>query len=165
MLLADCFALCNCTVTAQSIEISPKGIPISKIKSFDNATRRIYMSATLADDSIFVSALGLKNKSMPSYLLTNITSPTCLCLSSFTIFSIFSLSIIFFSVSSQNFPRSLDGTIIKTLYRSDNNTIFSLISSSVIYRLLRQYENTEEDNQFVFFNLPLLADCFALMVL
>lgn len=69
-LLADCFALCNCTVTAQSIEISPKGIPISKIKSFDNATRRIYMSATLADDSIFVSALGLKKDDV-----TNIITP------------------------------------------------------------------------------------------
>ena len=69
-MLADCFALCNCTVTAQSIEISPKGIPISKIKSFDNATRRIYMSATLADDSIFVSALGLKKDDV-----TNIITP------------------------------------------------------------------------------------------
>ena len=51
---------CNCIITARGIEITPKGIPISKIKSFNTAIRRIFMSATLADDSVFVSELGIK---------------------------------------------------------------------------------------------------------
>lgn len=63
-LLSDCIGSCNCMITTRSIEITPKGIPISRIKSFENATRRIFMSATLADDSVFVSALGLKEESI-----------------------------------------------------------------------------------------------------
>ena len=59
-LLQDCLIHCNCVFTSRTIEISPKGIPISKIASFEQATRRIFMSATIADDSVFVSAIGLK---------------------------------------------------------------------------------------------------------
>ncbi len=59
-LLQDCLPFCNCIITARAIEISPKGIPISKISSFERATRRIFMSATLADDSVFVSTIGMK---------------------------------------------------------------------------------------------------------
>lgn len=59
-LLEDILKLCNCIITSRSIEITPTGIPISKITSFENAKRRIFMSATLADDSVFVSAIGLK---------------------------------------------------------------------------------------------------------
>ncbi|MCD7836932.1 MAG: DEAD/DEAH box helicase family protein, partial [Lachnospiraceae bacterium] len=51
---------CDCFITARGIEIIPEGIAISKISSFTNAERRIFMSATLSDDSVFVSALGLK---------------------------------------------------------------------------------------------------------
>lgn len=63
-LLSECMSFCNCMVTARSIEIMPKGIHMAKIASFENATRRIFMSATLADDSVFVSALGLQGESM-----------------------------------------------------------------------------------------------------
>lgn len=63
-LLFDCLPSCNCMITTRSIEITPKGIPISKIKSFEDAARRIFMSATLADDSVFISALGFKENSI-----------------------------------------------------------------------------------------------------
>lgn len=53
---------CNCVVSADKIEITPKSIPISNITSLHNAERRIYMSATLANDSIFVSSMGLKKE-------------------------------------------------------------------------------------------------------
>ncbi len=53
---------CNCVVSANKIEITPKSIPISNITSLHNAERRIYMSATLANDSIFVSTMGLTTK-------------------------------------------------------------------------------------------------------
>lgn len=69
-LLSDCLSSCNCMITTHFVEITPKGIPISKIKSFENATRRIFMSATLADDSVFVSAIGLKENS-----ITDIITP------------------------------------------------------------------------------------------
>lgn len=58
-LINGCLDTCDCIITASSIEISPKGIDIDKISSLSDAKRRIYMSATLADDSVFVSTLGL----------------------------------------------------------------------------------------------------------
>lgn len=56
-LIKDCIRLCNCVIATDKIEITPKSIPIHKISSFKNAKRRIFMSATLSDDSIFVSHL------------------------------------------------------------------------------------------------------------
>lgn len=61
-LIENYLHLCNCTITSNTIEIKPKGIPISEIKSFFNANRRIFMSATLSDDSVFTSTLGLKKE-------------------------------------------------------------------------------------------------------
>ena len=58
-LIEDCLSLCSCIITSRAIEITPKGIPIAKIKSFESASRRIFMSATLSDDSVFVSSVGL----------------------------------------------------------------------------------------------------------
>ena len=53
---------------ASAIEISPKGIDLEKISSLEEASRRIYMSATLADDSVFVSALGLAIEDMKNII-------------------------------------------------------------------------------------------------
>lgn len=69
-LLTECWQICNCVLTANSIEITPKGIPISKIASFEQAERRIFMSATLSDDSVFVSTMGLKEND-----ISNIITP------------------------------------------------------------------------------------------
>ena len=54
--------MCDCFISKNGIEIIPDGIAISKIKSFVNAQRHIYMTATLSDDSVFSSALGLEKK-------------------------------------------------------------------------------------------------------
>ena len=59
---------CDCIITASAIEISPKGIDLEKISSLEEASRRIYMSATLADDSVFVSALGLAKEDMKNII-------------------------------------------------------------------------------------------------
>lgn len=67
-LLTDCWQICNCVLTANSIEITPKGIPISKIASFEQAERRIFMSATLSDDSVFVSTMGLKENDVSNII-------------------------------------------------------------------------------------------------
>lgn len=59
---------CDCIITASAIEISPKGIDLDKISSLEEASRHIYMSATLADDSVFVSALGLDVEDMKNII-------------------------------------------------------------------------------------------------
>ena len=63
-LIEGCLETCDCVITAKEIEISPKGVDIAKISSFSSAERRVFMSATLADDSVFVSSLGLRKEDM-----------------------------------------------------------------------------------------------------
>lgn len=50
--------LCNATVTADKFEIRPPCSPIELIPSFANAKRRVYLTATLADDGVLVTDLG-----------------------------------------------------------------------------------------------------------
>ena len=69
-LMRDNWKTANCVISARSVEITLKGTPINKITSFEEAQRRIFMSATLADDSVFVSSIGLKEKE-----LSNIITP------------------------------------------------------------------------------------------
>lgn len=63
-LLSDNLELCSCFCSNRFIEIVPPCIPISKITGFVNAKRRIFMTATLPDDSIFISAIGLKKSDL-----------------------------------------------------------------------------------------------------
>ncbi len=56
-LIKDCLSLCECVISAREIEITPPSIPIHKIRSFIGAKRKIYMSATLSNDSTFVTGL------------------------------------------------------------------------------------------------------------
>jgi len=69
-LMRDNWRTANCVISARRAEITLKGTPINKIASFEEAQRRIFMSATLADDSVFVSSIGLKEKD-----LSNIITP------------------------------------------------------------------------------------------
>lgn len=57
-LLSDCIPLCTCVFGSRQVEISPHFVPIDRIPSFANAKRRIYMTATLADDTILASHFG-----------------------------------------------------------------------------------------------------------
>lgn len=57
-LLSDCIPLCTCLLSGSGLEISPHFLPIDRIPSFATAQRRIYMTATLADDTILVSHFG-----------------------------------------------------------------------------------------------------------
>ncbi|WP_051967758.1 DEAD/DEAH box helicase family protein [Brevibacillus thermoruber] len=54
-LLKNCLPLCSCVFGSDKIEISPKCVPILSIPSFVDCKRKIFMTATLADDSILVS--------------------------------------------------------------------------------------------------------------
>lgn len=67
-LIEGCLETCDCLVTANAIEISPKGVDIAKIESLSEASRRVYMSATLADDSVFISSLGLDKRDMENII-------------------------------------------------------------------------------------------------
>ena len=67
-LLDDSLLTCDCFVTARNIEIVPEGISIAKIKSFMSAQRRIFMSATLSDDSVFTTAIGLLEEDVHSVI-------------------------------------------------------------------------------------------------
>jgi hypothetical protein len=62
--------LCAATVTSRGVEIRPPVPSISKIPSFTNARRRVYLTATLADDSILVTDLDAN----PELLSRTVTS-------------------------------------------------------------------------------------------
>lgn len=54
-LLKECIPLCTCIFGGAHLEIAPEFVPIDRIPSFASAQRRVYMTATLADDTILVS--------------------------------------------------------------------------------------------------------------
>lgn len=61
-LIKDTLKLSHCYISAKGISIVPNCTPMYKIKSFDDAKRRIYMSATLPDDSPFMTVMGIDLK-------------------------------------------------------------------------------------------------------
>lgn len=54
-IMSDLIAICEVTVSGEGIEIKPPCPPIEKFPSFAEAKRRVYMTATLADDSLLVT--------------------------------------------------------------------------------------------------------------
>lgn len=54
-LLSDVLDLCQCVFGGRELEIAPRFLPIDVIPAFPRARRRVYMTATLADDGILVS--------------------------------------------------------------------------------------------------------------
>ncbi|MBS1701404.1 MAG: DEAD/DEAH box helicase family protein [Armatimonadetes bacterium] len=54
-LLSDSLRLCRCVIGEGQIEISPPCLPVDVIPSFSKAKRRIFMSATFADDGILIT--------------------------------------------------------------------------------------------------------------
>lgn len=61
-------------VSASKIEITPKCLPIQNIPSFHKAKRRIFMSATLNDDSALIRDMQVSKKAVTNPLFTNISS-------------------------------------------------------------------------------------------
>lgn len=60
-LLRDSIQYCQCVVSGVGMQIVPYEPPLSKFGSFKNAQRRIYMSATVTDDSFLVRGLELSS--------------------------------------------------------------------------------------------------------
>ena len=68
-LLADLLPLCQAVVTGEKFEIMPPCPPIEKFPSFAEAQRRIYLTATLADDSILVTHFDADQKSIATSIV------------------------------------------------------------------------------------------------
>ena len=62
---------CRCIVSSVGIEIMPDMLPVNKIEAFANAQHRLFMSATLADDSPLVRELGCDLSSAQNPILPN----------------------------------------------------------------------------------------------
>lgn len=56
-LLKGVIPLSTCVFGANALQIKPRCLPIAQIPAFDRAKRRIYMTATLADDGILITHL------------------------------------------------------------------------------------------------------------
>ena len=54
-LIKENLHLCTCVFSGRRLEITPPCLPIHTIPSFIQARRRIYMTATLSDDSVLIS--------------------------------------------------------------------------------------------------------------
>jgi len=65
-LIKEDLMLSRCVISANSIEISPHAIPIHMIPSITNADRKIFMAATLVDDSILSSHFGVEEEYITS---------------------------------------------------------------------------------------------------
>lgn len=57
-LLQDELAVCRCVISGSKLEIEPQFPPTDIVRAFDDASHRIYMTATLADDSVLVTHFG-----------------------------------------------------------------------------------------------------------
>jgi hypothetical protein len=68
-LIRDHLALCRCVFSAGRLEIAPRCLPIDAIPSFVSSKRRIFMTATLVDDSILVSDFNAN----PDYVVDHVT--------------------------------------------------------------------------------------------
>src|SRR6478752_2186816 len=68
-LVADLLPLCQAVASADAIEIEPPCPPIEKIPSFAEAERRIYLTATLADDSVLITHFDANPDSIASSIV------------------------------------------------------------------------------------------------
>ncbi|MEE3809163.1 DEAD/DEAH box helicase family protein [Lysinibacillus fusiformis] len=69
--LKDNLHLCKCIIGSDGIEISPNFLPIHTLTSFENAKRRIFMSATISDDSVLVSHFNIDHTSITNAITPN----------------------------------------------------------------------------------------------
>lgn len=56
-LLKDVISLCTCVFSGNQLQIKPRCLPIDQIPSLTKCKRKIYMTATLADDGILITHL------------------------------------------------------------------------------------------------------------
>ncbi|MDR3443595.1 MAG: helicase C-terminal domain-containing protein [Legionella sp.] len=61
-LIKETLERCSCVISKHSIEITSNCIPIDIIPSLNNAPRKIFMTATLSDDSVLATHFGVNYK-------------------------------------------------------------------------------------------------------
>lgn len=60
--LESVLPLCRCVVSGSRAEIAPEVLPVNQLRPFESAGHRLFMSATLADDSLLVRELGAEQR-------------------------------------------------------------------------------------------------------
>jgi Helicase C-terminal domain len=73
-LVKDALKSCSCILTAKEITISSRCLNIGKISSFHSAKRRIFATATLADDSSLVTHFAANAKSVSQPITPNLAA-------------------------------------------------------------------------------------------
>lgn len=68
-ILKDKLSEADCFISSSKIEIIPYKLPIEKFETFNNAETKIYMSATISEDSIMIKELGLEKDSVMEPLI------------------------------------------------------------------------------------------------
>jgi Type III restriction enzyme, res subunit len=63
-LVKEDIAAARCFVSSQAIEISSRCLPVDVIPSFEQAKRKVFMTATLADDSVLVTVFGSNSEAI-----------------------------------------------------------------------------------------------------
>lgn len=70
-LIAKTLKYCNCYISNKKMEIIPHRIPLSVIPSLHNAKRKIYMTATLSNNSILISHFNVNTNSISKPITPN----------------------------------------------------------------------------------------------
>ena len=68
-LVKDILAECLCVMSGEGLEIAPHLPPLDLFGSYRNASHRVFMSATVADDSFFVKGLELSQQIIENPLI------------------------------------------------------------------------------------------------
>jgi hypothetical protein len=63
-LIRDHLSLCRCAIGPRGLEIRPPCLPIGDISSFRSSLRRVFLTATLADDSVLIGAFDARPDSV-----------------------------------------------------------------------------------------------------
>jgi len=67
-LIKDMLVDCDCLVSGTGLEIFPRLPPLSAFGSYHKAAHRVFMSATVSDDSFLIKGMGLSDKTIQSPL-------------------------------------------------------------------------------------------------
>lgn len=68
-ILKDILSQCQCVISGTRLEIAPPTLPLGRFGSYAKAKHRVYMSATVTDDSYLVRGLQLDSNSVMSPLI------------------------------------------------------------------------------------------------
>lgn len=67
-ILKDILRDCDCYISGNKLEIIPYSVPLNMFGTYENADQRIFMSATVNDDSFLIKGLGLSPETIQNPL-------------------------------------------------------------------------------------------------